>query len=242
MQREEKALEGAVEFLGSRATDIKNSISTFLVKLEQEQDTLNWPTTLDNFALISGQMNMLLKVVKNEKTPPLRNQIFLPLLLSPDRDEELAKLTENRVSVFSHEVVPDYLRTKPDPDVEAREQLLLQRSHQILPDTAQKQINSINKIANSVLDHINTAREEWESESGARANASQTSSLADTHSLISAVCLGKGLKVQSKVPTNLASGPAPQAANLQQMSIGKAPSNIKTTIKSASSTHPYSRC
>ena len=41
-------------------------------------------------------MNSLLKQMKHEKTPPLRKYITLPLLLNPDRDEELLKLTEHR--------------------------------------------------------------------------------------------------------------------------------------------------
>lgn len=44
---------------------------------------------LDNFALLSGQLNTLNKVLKNEKTPLLKNQVIIPLLLSPDRDEEI---------------------------------------------------------------------------------------------------------------------------------------------------------
>jgi hypothetical protein len=34
--------------------------------------------------------------MKQEKTPQLKKYITLPLLLSPDRDEELLKLTEHR--------------------------------------------------------------------------------------------------------------------------------------------------
>lgn len=34
------------------------------------------------------------------------------------------KLTEQRLPVFSHEIVPDYLRTKPDPEVEEQEKQL----------------------------------------------------------------------------------------------------------------------
>jgi hypothetical protein len=39
-------------------------------------------------------MNSLLKNVKSERTPILKKYISLPILLSPERDEELAKLTE----------------------------------------------------------------------------------------------------------------------------------------------------
>lgn len=38
-------------------------------------------------------MNTLLKVMKNDKTPLLRNLIVLPLVLSPDPDEGKVALT-----------------------------------------------------------------------------------------------------------------------------------------------------
>lgn len=44
---------------------------------------------LDNFALVSGQVNTILKILRNEKTPLLRNKVLLPLVLNPDKDEEL---------------------------------------------------------------------------------------------------------------------------------------------------------
>ena len=44
---------------------------------------------MDNFALISGQVNTVLKILRNEKTPLLRNKVLLPLVLSPEKDEEL---------------------------------------------------------------------------------------------------------------------------------------------------------
>lgn len=39
--------------------------------------------------MLSGQLNTLNKVLKHEKTPLLRNQVIIPLVLSPDRDEEI---------------------------------------------------------------------------------------------------------------------------------------------------------
>ena len=47
-------------------------------------------------------MNSLLKQMKQEKTPQLKKYITLPLLLSPDRDEELLKLTEHRYLYIRH--------------------------------------------------------------------------------------------------------------------------------------------
>jgi mediator of RNA polymerase II transcription subunit 8 len=48
---------------------------------------------------------------------------------------------------------------------------------------------------NHVWDIVSKAREEWETESGSRSAATQTSSVSDTHALVAAVGMGKGLKV-----------------------------------------------
>lgn len=240
MEKEEKALEIVIDALINRCQDLKNSIASFITKLETE--TLNWPMVLDNFALLSGQVNTVLKILRNEKTPLLRNRILLPLLLSPDRDEELAKLTENRVQAFNHEIVPDYLRTKPDPEVEAREQQHLLKSSTMPMDMAQKQITAINKIVNNVLDTVKANRDAWENDSGQRASAQQTSSLADTGALICAITIGKGLKPATGSPKGQPTNPQPppQQPN-RPASGGKVPSAIKTNIKSAGSMHPYAR-
>lgn len=49
----------------------------------------------------------------------------------------LQRQTEGRVPVFSHEVVPDHLRTKPDPEVEEQEKQLITDAARISPDVAQ---------------------------------------------------------------------------------------------------------
>lgn len=96
-------------------------------------------------------MNTLLRVMKNDKTPLLRNLIVLPLVLSPDPDEgtsspfllfifsqsnqfkclELKQATEGRVIALSHDITPDLLRTKPDPEVEQRQNQFEQRAIQV---------------------------------------------------------------------------------------------------------------
>uniref|UniRef100_A0A0P5RQU0 Mediator of RNA polymerase II transcription subunit 8 n=1 Tax=Daphnia magna TaxID=35525 RepID=A0A0P5RQU0_9CRUS len=194
MQREEKQLDAALEALLQRINDLKTSIRTLLFRLENEYASLSWPSFLDSYAVISGQMNTLLKVMKNDKTPLLRNLIVLPLVLSPDPDEELKQATEGRVVAFSHDITPDMLRTKPDPDVEQRQNQFEQRASQVPPETAQKQINALNKVVNHVLEQITHSREDWENEATVRAAAAQTCVTADTHTLIAAVGLGKNLK------------------------------------------------
>lgn len=60
------------------------------------------------------------KILSNDKAPNLRHLTVLPLHLSPEKDEELLRMTEGRISTFAHDLVPDYLRTKPDPTVEQK--------------------------------------------------------------------------------------------------------------------------
>ena len=57
MQREEKQLDAALDAIIIRVNDLKNSIGSMLLKLEHEYETLNWPTFLDNFALMSGHVS-----------------------------------------------------------------------------------------------------------------------------------------------------------------------------------------
>lgn len=52
---------------------------------------------------------------------------------------------------------------------------------------------------NHVWDIVSKAREEWESESGSRSGPQQTTSINDTHLLVSAVSAGKNLKMPVSV-------------------------------------------
>lgn len=83
------------------------------------------------------QLTTLSKMLSLEKTPPLRNLTVLPLMLSPERDEDLLRLTENRVPAFTHDLVPDYLRTKPDPEVEQKMIQLEVKAANLSNETAQ---------------------------------------------------------------------------------------------------------
>merc|ERR1712088_488723 len=148
-----------MENLSQRLADLRGSISSMINKIETDPH-LNWPSFLNSLALISGQMNMLMKNIKSEatsKNPPLlyRRYITLPLFLSPDRDEELVKLTEGRVTTFSHDVVPHLLRTKPDPEVEARYASYENR-------TISKQLTVMEKITTEKLKLINRERDDMD--------------------------------------------------------------------------------
>ncbi|KAI8501345.1 mediator of RNA polymerase II transcription subunit 8 [Branchiostoma belcheri] len=243
-QREEKQLEAGLDALIVRVKDLRDSIHAFLMKLEHEHQTLQWTSVLDSFALLSGQLSTLQKLVMKEKMPSLQNLIFLPLVLSPDSDPQLETTTEGRVPVFSHEVVPDYLRTKFEPEVETREKTLTTQSERLTPEAAQKQIQQLNNLCDKLLNKLNAASEDWDSEVSASQGSTPASSLADTSALIAAVSFGKGLK-PSRTPSQSGpdtpqSQPSPQASQAGPAP-GKAPSTIKTNIRTGASSHPYQR-
>lgn len=259
MQREEKQLELSIEAIVTRLNELKNQLHSLLFKIEHETDTITWPTVLDNFALISGQFTAISKVLALDKTPPLRNLTVLPLLLSQDKDEELFQLSERRIPTFSHDLVPDYLRTKPEPDIEMKIQQFQHKASGLAYETSQKQSTAFNKVLNHVLEIVNKSRDEWESEAGSRSGIAPTSSLNDTHTLVSVVSMGKGLK--QMVPQGVPPGPpgmmvppgvrpggpsgppgvqGPMNPNQPPMGMmGKGQAGIKTNIKAASQMHPF---
>ncbi|XP_055615653.1 mediator of RNA polymerase II transcription subunit 8 [Toxorhynchites rutilus septentrionalis] len=248
MQREEKQLDMLLEAVLNRLNDIKHSIGTMIHRLENEYETINWPTFLDNFALISGHLTGLTKILSSEIGTPLRNLTVLPLLLTPERDEPLLQLTEGRIPVFSHDLVPDYLRTKPDPGAESRMATHEAKANNLLTETAMKQVAQYTKVISHVWDIVSKAKEEWDSEAS-RPGIQQTSSMADTQALVAAVGLGNGLAIVGPggVPNSGIMIPPAirQASPMSAVSpsgagpLGKMPSGIKTNIKSANQVHPY---
>ncbi|XP_019558628.3 mediator of RNA polymerase II transcription subunit 8 [Aedes albopictus] len=250
MQREEKQMDMLLEAVLNRLNDLKHSIGAMIHRLETEYETINWPTFLDNFALISGHLTGLSKILSSEIGTPLRSLTVLPLLLTPERDEALLQLTEGRIPVFSHDLVPDYLRTKPDPGAESRMAAHEAKANNLQPDTAAKQVAQYNKVISHVWDIVSKAREEWDTEASSRPGIQQTSSLADTQALVAAVGVGNGLTMPvgpGGVPNaGIMIPPAiRQASPMSAVSpggagpLGKMPSGIKTNIKSANQVHPY---
>lgn len=187
-----------------------------------------------------------------EYTPPIKNLAVLPLLLSPDPDEHLIKITEGRLPVFAAEVVPDYLRTKPDPAVDNRMSLHEAKANGIMNDAATKQVAQFNKIVTHVYDLISKARDEWDIESMHRNIRTETCNQNETQILVKAVGMGIGLKGIGNAgmpPTGMLGmsplplrvpGPAQMSSQspVGMQVTGKLPSSIKTNIKSAQ-LHPY---
>lgn len=61
MQREEKQLEAALDAIILRVNDLKSSLVSMIYKVENEYETMNWPSFLDNYAVLSGHVSNCLQ-------------------------------------------------------------------------------------------------------------------------------------------------------------------------------------
>lgn len=63
MQREEKQLEATLHAILNRVNDLKSAIQALITKLETEYETINWPTFLDNYAILSGHVSIIIMYI-----------------------------------------------------------------------------------------------------------------------------------------------------------------------------------
>ncbi|CAD7687801.1 unnamed protein product [Nyctereutes procyonoides] len=216
MDREEKQLEASLHALLSQVADLENSLGSFIYKLENEYDRLTC------FALLSGQLNTLNKVLKHEKTPLFRNQVIIPLLLSSDRDEDPMWQTEGR-----------------------QEKQLTTDAARIGADAAQKQIQSLNKMCSDLLGGLRPNKQTFNPTDTNALVAAVTfgKGLSNWRPSDSS---GPGQPGQPGAGQILAGASGLQqvqmagAPSQQQPLLRKMPSGIKTNIKSALM-HPYQR-
>ncbi|EDV28353.1 Mediator of RNA polymerase II transcription subunit 8 [Trichoplax sp. H2] len=155
----DKSIEFTEQSIGTRLDDIQASLESFTYRLQYEN--LQWPTVLDNFALIAGQMSMLNNHLRNEKLPQLHNLILLPLTISQETDSNLQEITKNRIQTFDHEIVPDYLRTKPEPEVERDQKELAEKADMLSEGEKEKEVTDANVLIDDLIEIINNARTAW---------------------------------------------------------------------------------
>lgn len=230
VRAEEKQFEQTIDNLIEYTKNIKISLGYFIQRLETDSDNLNWAQVLDSFTSICGQINTLMRYTRANKSQFIENRAVLPILLSPERDEELVKLTENRVLVVNHQMVPDYLRTKPDPEIEAAEKNLQLSCSKITSENAVKQENAMNKLVKSTIEIIKERYRNADIEMSRQLKPSYNQN--ETTELLLATSSGRGLR--PGIGPTIMNHPEPSMS--QKMEPGnqkqpvKAP-ELKTNIK-----------
>lgn len=248
MEREDKQMEVTLDSMLQRCQDLMKAMSTFLYRIDAEQ--LDYKDYVDAYAAFQGHIHQLMKVIKNNNQL-LTNRSVFPIKLTPNEDEGLANATEGRLKTLNHDSCPIYLRTKYDPEIEARFNQFSQRGNVINPDQAQKQIAGANKIVQNITDLIRSHREESENDQSRNAFP-PTSSHLDTYALAGALFNGKALrpgletgpgKMGAAVSMAAREAAAREAATANvARAVPKATGpSIKTNIKSAPQMHSYNR-
>lgn len=131
-----------------------------------------------------------MRQLSSEKFPPMHNRVILPLQVSSDRDPELERNTEGRISIVHHEVVPHYMRTKLDLDLEAKQKEL--EDHVACKGAELSgEVKKFNEMLSSGIDRVTEMREELE-EQKTRTETSHGHS-AETRKLVAAYLHGSGL-------------------------------------------------
>ncbi|KRX72431.1 Coiled-coil domain-containing protein 47 [Trichinella sp. T6] len=192
MQEVDKNFINSVGGIVQNIKSIQSSISEVLAKL-QMVDQLDWPSLLNSFRVISSQFNSMLQLLRSDRASHFKNYVFLPIKLSVEVDADLEAATENRLHAWTHAVVPDYLRTKPDPQVEQKDQQISNQVQQRIcnPESLQKQITAFNRCLNCILDSLNASIRDSEMDGR---KTSKTSDGEDTALLVAAILKGQNVK------------------------------------------------
>lgn len=252
-EREQKQLEMTTQNLGARIAEVRQSIHGLIFKLETDP-RLNWPSFLDSYSLICGQLNTLLKIFSGQTA--FKKHLCLPLILSQERDEDLLRLTEGRIPQFSHDIVPIYLRSLADPEVQAKYNMFESlRTTPVLaphsPEKLQKQLNVLEKVSRECLKLVKREREDLDARVNLRHDLDKTCVMEETYNLVAAIANGKDLRERAQIPILLEPQP-----NMQPLAVGgsmgmgpggpqgpgpthKMPSVLKTNLKGAR--NPYNR-
>ncbi|XP_055333498.1 mediator of RNA polymerase II transcription subunit 8-A-like [Paramacrobiotus metropolitanus] len=188
-----------IDMVLNHIQDIRSNISGLLLHIETQTDYLSWPSIMDRFSLISSQMANLAKTMKNEKSPDLRKAVVVPNFVTQESDANVEKLTEGRITSVNHENVPTYLRTRLDPGLEERFDLAFNKvppGNTEIAQKADKQIQQLNKIVSSLIDHVEQNRAE-ETKTAGKSAMPVTYNSEDTRTIFASAFTGKGLSAIS---------------------------------------------
>ncbi|ETN70370.1 hypothetical protein RB195_016475 [Necator americanus] len=197
-QSDPEKMNTAISYLEVKAMDAKKIVEELLYMLDM-QEKVPWPDMLDKFSSLAAAMSQLQGALKKSAIQSghedhgalLRSHVLVPQRLQLEPDQQLQALTSYRVHSWNHDVVPDYLRTKLNPEMESEEMMLEQDKNQKGQDVISKQITHLNKYVDLLLQSLHSS------------DRAHNENLADkptfnkdeTIRLVRATMVGEGLKI-----------------------------------------------
>ncbi|VDO80219.1 unnamed protein product, partial [Schistosoma curassoni] len=154
-------------------------------------DQCDWPRYLSTLALCASELSEIRKILESDRFSNEHTLVLTPMLLNPEQDTNLAKITEERLSLFNHDTVPQYLRTKLDPKVESECSSQSTRAAGIPSEQVNKFINLSNRAIDCSLKEINLLKQDLEADFSDRQNKI-SSNLDDLATLVNIISHKKG--------------------------------------------------
>uniref|UniRef100_A0A915D225 Mediator of RNA polymerase II transcription subunit 8 n=1 Tax=Ditylenchus dipsaci TaxID=166011 RepID=A0A915D225_9BILA len=127
----------AISHIEGRLRQVKRTMEELLFSLEA-QDQVSYPDMISKFSSLARQW-------KSAKT-----HLIVPERVSMIPDTKLQNISEGRLISWNHEVIPVYLRTKLNPDVEEDERKIESERSRQTWEHLSKQIAAFNKHIESL--------------------------------------------------------------------------------------------
>ncbi|CAD6198170.1 unnamed protein product [Caenorhabditis auriculariae] len=196
-QNEPEKVNLVVERLFKMTLDAKKLIEELLYMLDL-QEKVPWPDMLEKFSALASAMSTIQTAVKKSalQSGPedngsfLRSHVMVTQRLQYETDPQLQQLTEMRVHSWNHDLVPEYLRTKPNPEMEREEEMIDSERSQKSQDVISRQIVALNKN----IDLLLTILQNLDRSQTDNASDRPTNSAEETNRVVRALMCGEGLR------------------------------------------------
>ncbi|CAI2738600.1 unnamed protein product [Dicrocoelium dendriticum] len=117
MQSMDRRQQETIQTLYTAMHKLKQKVTDLAVKIETQAEHCDWPRYLSTLALCASELSEIRKILESDRFSNGHSLVLTPIMLNPEIDPALAKATEDRLALFNHDTVPQYLRTKLDPKV-----------------------------------------------------------------------------------------------------------------------------
>ncbi|XGW13227.1 hypothetical protein V3C99_013676 [Haemonchus contortus] len=201
-QSDPEKMSTAISYLEIKVMDAKKTIEELLYMLDM-QEKVPWPDMLDKFSSLAAAMSQLQGALKKSAIQSghedhgalLRSHVLVPQRLQLEPDPQLQTLTSYRIHSWNHDVVPDYLRTKLNPEMESEEMMLEQDRNQKGQDVISKQITHLNKYVDLLLQSLHSSDRAHNESLAEKRFVKPTFNKEETARLVRATMVGEGLKI-----------------------------------------------
>ncbi|KAA3679815.1 mediator of RNA polymerase II transcription subunit 8 [Paragonimus westermani] len=192
MQAAERRQMEGIRTMYNAMYKLKQKIQDLSIKIELQGERCDWPRYLSTLALCASELSEIRKVLESDRFVNEHSLVLTPIMLHPEVDPVLAKVTEERLVLFNHDTVPQYLRTKLDPKLEVQCLAQSGRASSLPTEQLTKLINQTNRAVDSSLRELNLLKQELEADFSDRQSKTQNS-MEDLNAMLSVITVGKGL-------------------------------------------------